>query len=69
VAECAARLAALPTAAIGETKALLRETSALGLHEALSREARAQARMGLTDDHLKGVMAFAVKRQPRFQGR
>jgi 2-(1,2-epoxy-1,2-dihydrophenyl)acetyl-CoA isomerase len=69
VSELAARLAAMPTAAIAETKALLRGALGLGLEEALAAEADAQARMGQTDDHLEGVMAFAEKREPRFEGR
>jgi 2-(1,2-epoxy-1,2-dihydrophenyl)acetyl-CoA isomerase len=69
VSELAARLAAMPTAAIAETKALLRGALGLDLEEALAAEADAQARMGQTDDHLEGVMAFAEKREPRFRGR
>jgi 2-(1,2-epoxy-1,2-dihydrophenyl)acetyl-CoA isomerase len=65
----ASRLAAMPTAAIAATKQLLREALGLGLDEALDREAEAQSRMGQTDDHLEGVMAFAEKRDPRFRGR
>jgi 2-(1,2-epoxy-1,2-dihydrophenyl)acetyl-CoA isomerase len=65
----AAGLAALPTAAIAETKALLRSAPGLTLQQALEAEARAQARMGQTEDHLEGVMAFAEKREPRFHGR
>jgi 2-(1,2-epoxy-1,2-dihydrophenyl)acetyl-CoA isomerase len=65
----AARLAATPTAAIAATKQLLRDALGLGLEEALDREAEAQSRMGQTDDHLEGVMAFAEKREPRFRGR
>jgi 2-(1,2-epoxy-1,2-dihydrophenyl)acetyl-CoA isomerase len=67
--DLADRLAAMPTAAIAETKALLRGALALDLEEALEAEAEAQARMGQTDDHLEGVMAFAEKREPRFRGR
>ncbi len=69
VAAYAARLAAMPTAAIAETKRLLREALGVELEEALRREAEAQARMGQTDDHLEGVMAFAEKREPKFRGR
>jgi 2-(1,2-epoxy-1,2-dihydrophenyl)acetyl-CoA isomerase len=65
----AERLAALPTAALGATKQLLRDALGLGLAEALEREAEAQSRMGQTDDHLEGVMAFAEKREPHFRGR
>jgi 2-(1,2-epoxy-1,2-dihydrophenyl)acetyl-CoA isomerase len=68
VSDLAARLAAMPTAAIAETKALLRGALALDLEDALAAEADAQARMGQTDDHLEGVMAFAEKREPRFHG-
>jgi 2-(1,2-epoxy-1,2-dihydrophenyl)acetyl-CoA isomerase len=67
--DLAVRLAAMPTAAIAETKALLRSAAALDLEAALEAEAEAQARMGQTDDHLEGVMAFAEKREPRFRGR
>src|ERR671918_1106949 len=67
--ELAVRLAAMPTAALGETKRLLQASLAPRLEEALAREAEAQARMGQTDDHLEGVMAFAEKRDPRFRGR
>jgi 2-(1,2-epoxy-1,2-dihydrophenyl)acetyl-CoA isomerase len=65
----ATRLAALPTAAIAATKELLGGALRLGLDEALRREAEAQGRMGQTEDHLEGVMAFAEKREPRFRGR
>ena len=67
--ELATRLAAMPTAAIGETKALLQGALGIDLDEALGREAEAQARMGQTHDHLEGVMAFGEKREPRFEGR
>ena len=69
VGALATRLAAMPTAAIAETKRLLREAIAVDLSEALSREAAAQSRMGQTEDHLEGVMAFAAKREPEFKGR
>jgi 2-(1,2-epoxy-1,2-dihydrophenyl)acetyl-CoA isomerase len=69
VASDAARLAAMPTAAIGATKELMRGSLGVDLEEALRREGAAQARMGRTEDHLEGVMAFAEKREPRFTGR
>jgi 2-(1,2-epoxy-1,2-dihydrophenyl)acetyl-CoA isomerase len=69
VAAYADRLAAMPTAAVAATKELMRDALALHLDEALRREGAAQSRMGRTDDHLEGVMAFAEKREPRFRGR
>lgn len=69
VADYAARLADLPTAAIAATRELMLDALLLDLDTALRREAAAQARMGQTDDHLEGVMAFAEKRLPKFRGR
>ena len=68
-AEYAARLAALPTVAIGEAKALLRDALSSDLGSALRREGEAQARIGKTEDHIEGVTAFGEKREPRFRGR
>lgn len=62
-------LAALPTAAIGEAKALFRDSLTTDLQGALHAEAAAQARMGETHDFMEGVTAFAEKREPRFEGR
>jgi 2-(1,2-epoxy-1,2-dihydrophenyl)acetyl-CoA isomerase len=65
----AARLAALPTRALVAAKRLIRENLSADLETALRAEAKAQAEMGRTEDHLEGVMAFAEKREARFQGR
>lgn len=65
----ALRLAAMPTAAVAETRALLLGAWHADLKEALAREAASQARMALTRDHLEGVTAFVEKRDPRFTGK
>jgi 2-(1,2-epoxy-1,2-dihydrophenyl)acetyl-CoA isomerase len=67
--ELAGRLAGMPTVALGATKSLIREALGLDLRDALGREADVQAAMAQTQDHLEGVMAFAEKRDPRFEGR
>lgn len=65
----AARLAALPTRALASAKRLIREGLNADLDTSLKAEAKAQAEMGQSEDHLEGVMAFAEKRQARFTGR
>jgi 2-(1,2-epoxy-1,2-dihydrophenyl)acetyl-CoA isomerase len=67
--ELAARLAAMPTRAIGMTKRLLANAADVTLPEAMELEARYQDAAGRTDDHIEGVLAFAEKREPRFTGR
>jgi 2-(1,2-epoxy-1,2-dihydrophenyl)acetyl-CoA isomerase len=63
------RLASMPTLAIAATKALFQRSLELSLDEALDQEAKAQAAMGRTQDHVEGVNAFVQKREPRFEGR
>jgi 2-(1,2-epoxy-1,2-dihydrophenyl)acetyl-CoA isomerase len=65
--ELAQRLAAGPTLAYAESKALLR--SAGSLEEALSAESAAQHRLGLTADHRNAVQAFLARERPSFEAR
>lgn len=64
----ARKLAAGPTSAYREVKALVRESS-VGLGAALDREAAAQGRLGISDDHAAAVRAFLDKQRPQFAGR
>lgn len=68
----AQRLAAGPTAALTEIKALLATadtTDAADLDAALEREAAAQRRLGATTDHRAAVTAFLSRETPHFEGR
>ncbi|MET7651905.1 MULTISPECIES: enoyl-CoA hydratase-related protein [unclassified Streptomyces] len=62
-------LAAGPTAAFREIKALLRSAASIPLPAALEREAVIQRRLGATDDHHEAVTAFLERRGPAFHGR
>ncbi|MFE2441923.1 enoyl-CoA hydratase/isomerase family protein [Streptomyces sp. NPDC059426] len=64
----ARRLAAGPTAAYIEAKALLRNTCGMQLPAVLEREAAAQQRLGRTVDHQAAVQTFLGGRQPFFAG-
>jgi 2-(1,2-epoxy-1,2-dihydrophenyl)acetyl-CoA isomerase len=66
--ELAARLAAGPTAAFKEVKALLAENSIAAIQDVLSREAAAQQRLGASTDHTTAVEAFLAKTKPVFVG-
>ncbi|MFF7244618.1 enoyl-CoA hydratase/isomerase family protein [Embleya sp. NPDC008237] len=61
----ARRLAAGPTAAYAEVKALLRLADTA---DVLEREAAAQERLGRTEDHRAAVRAFLAGDRPTFQG-
>ncbi|MEH0433211.1 enoyl-CoA hydratase-related protein [Streptomyces stelliscabiei] len=61
-------LAAGPTAAHRETKALLRSAAAASLSAALDRESVVQRRLGSTADHREAVEAFLERRAPVFRG-
>ncbi|MCG3128819.1 MAG: 1,2-epoxyphenylacetyl-CoA isomerase [Phycisphaerae bacterium] len=67
--ELAARLAAMPTRAIGLTKRALNRAWTADLGDQLEYEAFVQQTAGQTADHREGVMAFIEKRKPRFQGK
>lgn len=62
-------LAAGPTAAYREVKALLRTADSTPLTAVLEHEAVVQRRLGATDDHHEAVAAFLQRRSPSFRGR
>ncbi|HET6863177.1 MAG TPA: enoyl-CoA hydratase-related protein [Pyrinomonadaceae bacterium] len=64
----AERLAAAPTAAIGQIKKLLDASAASDLATQLDRERMSQIKMGQTKDFAEGVAAFLEKRPARFTG-
>jgi len=63
------RLAAGPTAAYAESKALLTASWTRGLEETMAAEGEAQIRLGATKDHVAAVAAFLAKEKPAFTGR
>ena len=63
------RLVGGPTAAYGETKALVNRTFERPLAAQLDAEAQAFARCARTRDLAEGVTAFVEKRKPDFTGR
>jgi 2-(1,2-epoxy-1,2-dihydrophenyl)acetyl-CoA isomerase len=63
----AARLAAMPTLAIGAIKELIHNEPDLDGYFAAARHALFT--MTSTEDHAEGVAAFAERREPNFQGR
>ena len=68
VTKFAARLAAMPTKAIGLIKRSLKVASELSFEEYLEHEAQMQRIAGLTNDHREGVAAFMEKRKPVYTG-
>jgi 2-(1,2-epoxy-1,2-dihydrophenyl)acetyl-CoA isomerase len=64
----ATRLANGPTAAFRAVKTVLATAATDSLEETLALEARLQAELGRTADHLEAVEAFLEKRPARFTG-
>ncbi|WP_106159874.1 enoyl-CoA hydratase-related protein [Hasllibacter halocynthiae] len=65
----ARHLACGPTEAYRGVKEAIRGAWGNGLEDQLALEARVQGRMGATRDFKEGVVAFAEKRPPAFEGR
>ena len=69
VAATAARLAAMPVAALVATRAAVDAAMDLGFADALSAEGRWQSRLSASHDYLEGVAAFMAKRPAVFTDR
>jgi 2-(1,2-epoxy-1,2-dihydrophenyl)acetyl-CoA isomerase len=69
VGEWAARLAAGPALALASTKALLNNSLATSMDQALEDEGRCQAYNFTTEDTHEALRAFLQRREPRFGGR
>ncbi|MBM4185773.1 MAG: 2-(1,2-epoxy-1,2-dihydrophenyl)acetyl-CoA isomerase [Gemmatimonadetes bacterium] len=65
----AARLAAMPTLALGLIKKMISAAATNSYLEQLTLEAGYQSIAGRSRDHLEGVAAFREKRKPAFEGR
>lgn len=64
----AERLAAMPTAALVQTRRLLRAAATNDLDSQLDLERDTQSALGRTHDYIEGVMAFREKRPAQFKG-
>lgn len=61
-------LATMPTAALAQTRKLLRAAASNDLDAQLDLERDTQSALGKTHDYIEGVMAFREKRAPQFKG-
>lgn len=68
-AKLAARLAAGPTLALANTKALLNQSLQSGFDEQLQAELERFGECTASEDFMEGVRAFIAKRKPEFKGR
>lgn len=66
--QLAERLAAMPTAALVQTRKLLRAAATNALEAQLDLERDTQSALGRTHDYIEGVSAFLQKRAPQFKG-
>lgn len=69
VAAYAAKLAALPTVALGYMKKNLNAADHRSLHDVLDLEAMHMIRCFMTEDHQGAAQAFVAKQTPTFKGR
>ena len=66
--QLAARLAGLPTIAVGYMKRNLNAADSAGLSQVLDLEAEHMVRTMMTEDHARAAQAFVEKRPPAFEG-
>ena len=69
VGTTAARLAAMPVAALAATRAAIDASMHLNFADALSHEGQVQSKLSAAHDYLEGVAAFMAKRAPTFSDR
>ena len=69
VNKLAAKLAQMPTRALGLIKKTLNESMTNNLEEQLKLESKYQIEAAGTDDYAEGVAAFIEKRNPNFKGK
>jgi 2-(1,2-epoxy-1,2-dihydrophenyl)acetyl-CoA isomerase len=69
VRSLAERLAAMPVAALAETRRAIDDAAHLSYADALSHEGRLQSKLSAQHDYLEGVAAFLAKRPANFSDR